>query len=95
VGTVKSIGFIILTSIGGGSKLLTRTWWAIRKGRNEVKKSARAFYNTLKESGIPDEDAKEIAVAYARPAYEILTVRNLIKIATEMSDPDYSIDSYT
>jgi hypothetical protein len=86
VGTARSIGSIILTSIGGGSKLLTKTWWAIRKGRNEVKKSARAFYNTLKESGIPEEDAKEIAVAYAKPAYEILTVRNLIKLATQMDD---------
>jgi hypothetical protein len=90
VGTARSIGSIILTSIGGGSKLLTKTWWAVRKGRNEVKKSARAFYVTLREVGIPEEDAKEIAVAYAKPAYDILTIRRLIKLATEMSDTSSS-----
>lgn len=88
MGNARSIGSIILTSIGGGSKLLTKTWWAVRKGRNEVKKSARSFYMTLRENGLPDEDAREIAIAYAEPAYEILTIRKLIKLATELSDSD-------
>jgi hypothetical protein len=86
LGKVRSIGSIILTSIGGGTKLLAKTWWSVRKGRNEVKKSAREFYKTLRIGGIPEENAKEITLAYARPAWEMLSVTNLIKMAMEMSD---------
>jgi len=86
VGTARSITSIILTSMGGGSKILAKTWWAIKKGRGEVKKSASTFYNELVESGIPREDAKEITVAYAKPAWELLSVRNLIRMAIEMDE---------
>ncbi|MGY5871341.1 MAG: hypothetical protein RTV72_03760 [Candidatus Thorarchaeota archaeon] len=83
MGTARSIASIIATSMGGGSKLLAKTWWSIRKGRGEVKKAARTFYNTLVKSGIPKEDAKEIALAYAKPAWELLSIRNLIRMAME------------
>lgn len=86
MGTARAIGSIILTSIGGGSILLSKTWWALRKGRGEVKKSAGIFYKTLREAGIPDEDARAIAVAYAQPAFEILKIRSLIKMAMEMNE---------
>ena len=84
MGKARSIVSIIATSMGGGSKLLAKTWWSIRKGRGEVKKGARTFYRTLVKAGIPAEDAKEIALAYAQPAWEILSIRNLIKMAMEM-----------
>ena len=67
--------------MGSGTKILAKTWWAIRKGRGEVKNGAKAFYNTLVAHGIPREDAKEIAVAYAKPAWELLSVTNLIRMA--------------
>ncbi|MCK5265917.1 MAG: hypothetical protein KAR03_09950 [Candidatus Thorarchaeota archaeon] len=86
----RSITSIILTSMSGGSKILAKTWWAIRKGRGEVKKSAKTFYNTLVASGIPREDAKEITVAYAKPAWELLSVRSLIRMAIEMDEKDSS-----
>ena len=86
VGSARSIASIILSSMGGGSKLLAKTWWAVRKGRGEVKKSARTFYNTLLKSGIPREDARELAVAYAQPAWELLKIRSLIKLAMEMNE---------
>jgi hypothetical protein len=79
----RSIATIVAASMGGGSKLLAKTWWSLRKGRGEVKKAAKTFYNTLVEHGIPQEEAKEITVAYAKPAWEILSVRNLIKMAIE------------
>lgn len=91
MGTARSIASIIATSMGGGSKILAKTWWAIRKGRGEVKKSSRTFYNALVASGIPREDAKEITVAYAKPAWEFLSVRNLMRIAMEMDDNDSSL----
>ena len=90
MGNARSITSIILTSMSGGSKILAKTWWAIRKGRGEVKKSAKTFYNTLVSSGIPREDAKEITVAYAKPAWELLSVRNLIRMAIEMDEKDSS-----
>ncbi|RDE14024.1 MAG: hypothetical protein C4K48_06835 [Candidatus Thorarchaeota archaeon] len=88
--TARAIGSIILTSVGGGSRLLAKTWWALRKGRGEVRKSARTFYETLREAGIPEEDARAIAVAYAQPAYDILRFRSLIKMAMEMNESDSS-----
>lgn len=90
MGNARSITSIILTSMSGGSKILAKTWWAIRKGRGEVKKSARTFYNELVASGIPREEAKEITVAYAKPGWEVLSVRNLIRMAIEMDEKDSS-----
>ncbi|MGY5878608.1 MAG: hypothetical protein RTV31_00100 [Candidatus Thorarchaeota archaeon] len=81
MGTARSILSIIGTSMGSGTKILAKTWWAIRKGRGEVKNGAKTFYNTLVAHGIPREDAKEIAVAYAKPAWELLSVTNLIRMA--------------
>ena len=83
MGTARSIASIVATSMGSGTKILARTWWALRKGRGEVKKGAKTFYNTLVECGIPREEAKEIAIEYAKPAWEILSVRNLIRLAIE------------
>jgi len=83
VGKARSIASIIATSMGGGSKLLAKTWWSLRKGRGEVKKAAKTFYNTLISHGIPREEARQITVAYAKPAWEILSVRNLIRMAMD------------
>jgi hypothetical protein len=90
VGKARSIASIIATSMGGGSKLLAKTWWSIRKGRGIVKNGAREFYRTLVKSGIPREDAKEITIAFAKPAWELLSVRNLIKMAMEMDGKESS-----
>lgn len=79
-----------MTAIGSGTKLLTKTWWSIRKGRKEVKKAAREFYKVLRSNGIPEEEAKEITLAYAKPAWEMLSITNMIKMATEMSNNDSS-----
>lgn len=90
MGKARSIASIIATSMGGGSKLLAKTWWSIRKGRGIVKEGAREFYKTLVKSGIPSEEAKEITVAFAKPAWELLSVRNLIKMAMEMDEKESS-----
>lgn len=91
MGTARSIISIIGTSIGSGTKILAKTWWAIRKGRGEVKNGARTFYRILVESGIPREDAKTIAVAYAKPAWELLSIRNIIKMVIEMDGNESGI----
>ncbi|MFW9844959.1 MAG: hypothetical protein ACFFEV_10315 [Candidatus Thorarchaeota archaeon] len=91
MGKARSIASIIATSMGGGSKILAKTWWAIRKGRGEVKKAARTFYNTLLAHGIPREEARAITVAYAKPAWELLSVRNLIRIAMSEGDISFSL----
>ena len=91
MGKARSIASIVATSMGGGSKLLAKTWWSIRKGRGIVKNGAREFYNTLLKSGIPREEAKEITVAFAKPAWELLSVRNLIKMAMEEENLTISI----
>ena len=86
MGMARSIASLAWTAFAGGSKLLVKSYMAIRRGRGEVKKSARIMYKQLVKDGIPPEDAKEIAVAYAKPAWELLHVRNLIKLAREMGE---------
>ena len=53
-------------------------------GKGQVKKGSRQFYKILIESGIPKENALAIAKAYATPGYEMLSIRNLIRMAREM-----------
>ena len=76
--------------MAGGTKLLAKTWWAVRKGRNDVKKASQEFYKTLRDVGIPEENAKDMTLAYAAPAWELLSVTNLIKMAMEMDRNDSS-----
>ncbi|MFW9768711.1 MAG: hypothetical protein ACFFF9_03315 [Candidatus Thorarchaeota archaeon] len=84
MGTARSIASITGTAIGGGSKLLFKVWWALRKGRAQVKKGAKTFYNTLVRAGIPKEDAKQIALAYAAPAWEVLSIRGVFRMLRDV-----------
>jgi hypothetical protein len=74
------------TAIGSGSKLLFKIWRELRKGKSEVKKGAKQFYKTLREYGIPQEDARQIAVAFAKPAYEILSIRGIMRMVREIDE---------
>ena len=84
MGTAKSIVSISGTAIGGGPKLLFKVWWSLRKGRAEVKKGAKAFYKTLRQNGIPQEEAKQIAIAYAKPAWEVLSIRGIMRMVQDL-----------
>ncbi len=84
MGTARSIASITGTSIGGGSKLLFKLWWSLRKGRAEVKKGAKAFYKTLRANGIPQEEARQIAIAFAKPAWEILSIRGIMRMVRDL-----------
>ncbi|MFW9805374.1 MAG: hypothetical protein ACFFFK_01435 [Candidatus Thorarchaeota archaeon] len=86
MGSVRSIASITATSIGNGSKLLFKIWRTLRKGKSEVKKGAEEFYKTLREYGVPAEDAKEIAIAYAQPAWEILSIRGILRMIRELEE---------
>jgi hypothetical protein len=86
VGTARSIASITGTAIGGGSKILVKLWWSLRKGRGEVKKGAKTFYKTLREFGIPEDEAKEIAIAYAKPAWDVLTIRGIMQLVRLMDE---------
>ena len=88
MGTARSIASITGTAIGGGSILLIKVWWSLRKGRGLVKNGARTFYKTLVKAGIPREDAREIALAYARPAWEILSIRGIFRMIREIDGVD-------
>ena len=86
MGNMRSIASITGSALGGGSKLIFKIWWSLRKGRSQVKKGAKTFYKTLREHGIPQEEAKQIAVAYAKPAWEILSVRGIFRIVRELDE---------
>lgn len=84
MGKARSIASITGTAIGGGSKILIKVWLALRRGKGEVKKGAKTFYRTLIISGIPEKEAREITVAYAKPAWEILSVGGIFKVIKEI-----------
>ncbi|MFX1560348.1 MAG: hypothetical protein ACFFBL_07155 [Promethearchaeota archaeon] len=86
MGTARSIASITATSIGGGSKLLFKLWWTLRKEKSEVKKGAKMFYKTLRKDGIPAGDAKQIAIAYAQPAWEILSIRGIMRMIRDLDE---------
>ncbi|MFX1578483.1 MAG: hypothetical protein ACFFBJ_02465 [Promethearchaeota archaeon] len=86
MGTARSIVSITGTAIGSGSKLLFKIWRELRKGKSEVKKGAKQFYKTLREYGIPEEDARQIALAFAKPAYEILSIRGIMRMVREIDE---------
>jgi hypothetical protein len=74
------------TALGGGSKLLFKIWRSFHKGRGEVKKGAKAFYKILRENGIPQENARQITIAFAKPAWEILTVRGIFRLVRKLDE---------
>ncbi len=88
MGTARSIASITGTAIGSGSKLLIKVWLSLRRGKGQVKKGAKTFYNQLVKAGIPKEDAKEIAVAYAQPAWEVLSIRGIFRMIREIDGVD-------
>ncbi len=84
--TARSIGSIIWTSIKGGTIILTKLLWVLRKSRSQVRKSAKTFYQAMLRAGIPREVALDITSSYATPGLELLKIRNLIKMVRELSD---------
>jgi len=82
----RSIGSIVWTATTGGTKLLAKMYMAVRRARGNVKKSARTFYKTMLEYGLPEDVAKNITVSYAEPGLELLKIRNIIKMVRDMSD---------
>ena len=84
--TARAIGSIIWTSITGGTKILTKLLLVLRRSRGQVKKSAKTFYNTMLEYGVPRDVALDVTSSYASPGLEMLKVRNIIKMVREMSD---------
>lgn len=88
MGKARSIASLTGTAIGGGSRLLVNVWWSLRKGRGQVKKGAQTFYNTLVKSGIPKEDARQIAIAYAGPAWEFLSIRGIFRMIRDVEGVD-------
>ncbi|MHA2423827.1 MAG: hypothetical protein ACXAEF_03510 [Candidatus Thorarchaeota archaeon] len=82
----RSIGSIIWTSISGGTKIIAKLYLALRRSRGQVKKSAKTFYNTMLNDGIPREIALDITSSYANPGLELLKIRNIVKMVRELSD---------
>ncbi|MHA1958086.1 MAG: hypothetical protein ACW99V_03490 [Candidatus Thorarchaeota archaeon] len=77
----RSIGSMIFTATSRGTVLVTKILWHIRKSKGIVKKGSRTFYKSLVELGIPEEDAMEITKSFVSPAFELLSIRNLIRMA--------------
>ncbi|MHA1577025.1 MAG: hypothetical protein ACTSU3_06660 [Candidatus Thorarchaeota archaeon] len=79
--SAREISSIIWTAMTGGTKLAVKSLLAIRRGKGQVKKASKLFYGSLIQSGIPKEQALQIAKSYASPGWEMLKLRNLIRMA--------------
>ncbi len=84
----RAIGTLIWHAVGGGTKLMVKLLWNLRKAKGGVKKGSRKFYETLVNSGIPENDALEIAKSYTEPAMEILSVRGMYKFLKDIEQAD-------
>jgi hypothetical protein len=67
----------------GGTKLFVKGFVAIFFAKRKVKKGRKRMEKHLIESGIPRDTAREIADSYASIGNEVLSIRNLYKMARE------------
>jgi hypothetical protein len=84
MGTARAIASLTATALGYGPRLLFNVWWALIKARGQVKKGARTMYKALVREGIPEENARQIAVSFAEPAYNLLQIRSIIKMVQSL-----------
>ncbi|MFW9907872.1 MAG: hypothetical protein ACFFEF_04795 [Candidatus Thorarchaeota archaeon] len=82
----RSIGSIMFTSMKDGTKLLIKLLLVLRKSRRTVKRSSKQFYRTLRDSGIPEDFAREMTYAYTAPGLQMLKMGSLLKIVQELSE---------
>ena len=82
--TAREIASLLWVAMSSGTKLGVKSLLAIRRGKGQVKKASKLFYTSLVESGIPKEQALQIAKSYSSPGWEMLKIRNLIRMAREM-----------
>ena len=78
-----SILSLLKTVTFGGSKLLVKSLLAIAGAKRKVKKSRKTMRKNLVKMGIPREIAEEIADSYALIGNEVLSIRNLIRMARD------------
>jgi hypothetical protein len=74
---------MLFTVTSRGTVLMTKILWHIRKSKGIVKKGSRTFYKSLVNFGIPKEDAIEITKSFVSPALELLSIRNLLRMARD------------
>ena len=84
--TARAIASIVWTAVTSGTKLVFKFLWTMNRGKSQVKKGARVFNQVLRESGIPEEVAFNITSSFADPGIEILKIRNLFKLARNLSN---------
>ncbi len=59
---------------------------SVRRARGQVKKGSKKFYETLVDAGLPKDEAHQISEAFASPAMELLSIRNMVNMAREMGE---------
>ncbi len=82
----RAIASITWTAVTGGTKAAVRMLMSIRRAKGQVKKGSKKFYRTLVDAGIPKDEAHQISEAFATPAMELLSIRNIVNMAKEMGE---------
>jgi len=82
----RAIASITWTAVTGGTKVAVRMLMSVRRAREQVKKGSKKFYETLVDAGFPKDEAHQISEAFASPAMELLSLRNMVNMAREMGE---------
>ena len=82
----RAIASITWTAVTGGTKVAVRMLMSIRRAKGQVKKGSKKFYETLVDAGFPKDEAHQISEAFASPAMELLSIRNMVNMAREMGE---------
>jgi hypothetical protein len=84
--TARAIASITWTAVTGGTKAAVRMLMSIRRAKGQIKKGSKKFYKTLVSAGIPKDEAHQISEAFATPAMELLSIRNMVNMAKEIGE---------
>ena len=82
----RAIASITWTAATGGTKAAVRMLLSMRRAKGQIKKGSKEFYKTLVDAGIPKDEAYQISEAFASPAMELLSIRNMVNMAKELSE---------
>ena len=82
----RAIASITWTAVTGGTKVAVRMLMSIRRAKGQVKRGSKRFYKTLFDAGIPKDEAHQISEAFASPAMELLSIRNIVNMAKKRGE---------
>ncbi|NHJ13164.1 MAG: hypothetical protein EAX95_05770 [Candidatus Thorarchaeota archaeon] len=84
----REVASIVWTAISGSTKLLAKTTASVLSGKMRVRSAKSTFKKRLKTYGLPVEMVEDLAVLYALPGKQMLSIRYLIGLLRQIRDEE-------